>query len=114
MFEDSLVESRDRLASKSRGWITVGSVGLQCLVAATIVVVPMIHPEMLSVGAMEPVVMMPVLKKAPVVVRARTEIAAHAAAGSLPTVMAAMRTAVLPRCNLSIRIWAAVSLCLRT
>ena len=96
MFEDSLVESRGRFASKSRRWITVGSVGLQCLIAGVIVLVPILRPEALPFRALAPMVVVPVLKKPPVVVERRPEMAARASSVALPSMMAATRVAVLP------------------
>jgi protein TonB len=81
MFEDSLLESQGRLASKSRRWITVGSVGLQCLIAAAIVIVPMVKPEALPFTTVAPAVFVPVPKKPPVIVK----VAAVHAASSRPS-----------------------------
>ena len=97
MFEDSLMESRGRFASKSRRWITVGSIGLQCLIATGFVLIPILHPEALPFRAIAPIVVVPVLKKPPVViVEQRPRIAAQANAIAVPSVMVATRVAVLP------------------
>ena len=97
MFEDSFVESRNRFASKSRRWITVGSVGLQCLVAGAIVVVPLVRPEALAFRSVAPIVVMPALKKPPVIVeQVRPASSRQSSSMSLPTVQAATRAAVLP------------------
>ena len=96
MFEDSLVESRGRFASKSRRWITVGSVGLQCLIAGAMVLVPILRPEALPYRGLAPIVVVPVMKKPPVVVERRPEMTTRASSAMLPTVMAATRVAVLP------------------
>lgn len=69
MFEDSLLESQGRPVSKSRRWITVGSVGLQCLLAAAIVIVPMVKPEALPISTMAPALLVPLVKKHPVMVK---------------------------------------------
>ena len=99
MFEDSLMESQGRLVSRSRRWITVGSVGLQCLVAVVVVVVPMVHPEALPFRAMAPAVVIPAMRKPPVVVREVSHAAAASSAPALPTIREAMpatRVATLP------------------
>jgi len=84
MFEDSLLESQGRLASKSRRWITVGSIGLQCLVAAVIVIVPMVKPEALPFASVAPAVFVPLPKKPPVVVKVAETSARASSAASLP------------------------------
>ena len=84
MFEDSLLESQGRLVSKSRRWITLGSVGLQCLVAAVIVIVPMVKPEALPFSAMAPAVVVPLPKKPPVIVRVAETSARASSAAALP------------------------------
>jgi len=87
MFEDSLLESEGRLASKSRRWITVGSVGLQCLVAAAIVIVPMVKPEALPFSTVAPAVFVPIPKKPPVIVKvAETSARSATAATAMPVV----------------------------
>jgi protein TonB len=96
MFEDSLMESRGCFASKSRRWITVGSVGLQCLIAGTMVLVPILRPEALPFRGLAPVVIVPVLKRPPVVVEHRQEVATRSSSVALPSAMAATRVAVLP------------------
>jgi protein TonB len=87
MFEDSLLESQGRLVSKSRRWITAGSIGLQCLIAAAIVIVPMVKPEALPFTTVAPAVFVP-LKKPPVVVKvAETHAAASAAAAPMREIL---------------------------
>lgn len=87
MFEDSLLESQGRLVSKSRRWITVGSVGLQCLVAAAIVIVPMVKPEALPFSTMAPAVFVPLVKKPPVMVKV---VATHATSSATVAVLPPM------------------------
>ncbi|RXH56025.1 energy transducer TonB [Granulicella sibirica] len=96
MFEDSLMESRNRLVSKSRRWITVGSVGLQCLIAGAIVMVPLVRPEALAFRSIAPVVVVPALKKPPVVVEQVRPVARQSSAASLPVIQTATRAAMLP------------------
>jgi periplasmic protein TonB len=47
MFEDSLVESQVAYISSGKRWTALASVTLQCAVAATLVVLPLLHPERL-------------------------------------------------------------------
>jgi periplasmic protein TonB len=47
MFEDSLVESQVSHISSGKRWTALASVTLQCAVAATLVVLPLLHPERL-------------------------------------------------------------------
>jgi periplasmic protein TonB len=47
MFEDSLVESQVSHISSGKRWTALASITLQCAVAATLVVLPMLHPERL-------------------------------------------------------------------
>ena len=96
MFEDSLVESCGRISSDRLRWIAVGSLGLQCLIAGVIVLVPVLRPEALPFRLLSPAVVVPMLKKPPVVVEQRRVNTAQAAAPSMPSVMAATRAAILP------------------
>jgi protein TonB len=48
MFEDSLVESQVSHISSGKRWTALASVTLQCAVAATLVVLPLLHPERLT------------------------------------------------------------------
>ena len=96
MFEDSLVESRGRFASSSRRWITAGSVGLQCLTAGLMVLIPILRPEALPFRGLAPIVAVPLMKKPPVVVDQRPQSTTRASSPALPTVMEATHVAVLP------------------
>ncbi len=83
MFEDSLVESRNRLASRSRRWIALGSFGLQCLVVGMVVVVPLTRPGALPFRAMmAPVVVIPAVRKPPVRVEHVESTAAESSAAA--------------------------------
>jgi protein TonB len=99
MFEDSLEESRNRLASKSRRWITVGSTVVQCLMAGAIVLWPLVRPGALSFqGMMAPVVVAPVVKRPPVRVerQAAASPASLAAPLNPPVLRLGGRRAILP------------------
>ena len=45
MFEDSLVESQISPVSSTKRWTALGSIALQCAIAATLVVLPLLRPE---------------------------------------------------------------------
>ena len=47
MFEESLVESQVSHISSGKRWTALASVTLQCAIAATLVVLPLLHPERL-------------------------------------------------------------------
>src|SRR5579871_4171651 len=48
MFEDSLVESQVSHISSGKRWTALASITLQCAVAATLVALPLLHPERLT------------------------------------------------------------------
>jgi protein TonB len=62
MFEHSLVESRGLTVSKGRTWTALGSLVLQCAVGATLIVVPMLRPELLTITTAPPTITVPNLK----------------------------------------------------
>jgi protein TonB len=64
MFEDSLMESQNRLSSPNQRWITIVSLTLQCSLAATALVLPLLHPEVLPFHIAAPAINLP-LKRAP-------------------------------------------------
>jgi protein TonB len=59
MFEDSLMESQNRLSSPNQRWTTILSLTLQCAVAAAIVALPLLHPEALPFRVDAPKVTLP-------------------------------------------------------
>jgi protein TonB len=59
MFEDSLMESQNRLSSPNQRWTAIMSLTLQCAVAAAIVALPLLHPEALPFRVDSPKVMLP-------------------------------------------------------
>jgi protein TonB len=65
MFEDSLVVSRIVPASAARRWTIAGSTALQAAVAAVLIVVPLLHPELLSFHVSTPLVFTPPPPKPP-------------------------------------------------
>jgi protein TonB len=59
MFEDSLMESQNRLSSPNQRWTAVLSLTLQCAVAAAIIALPLLHPEALPFHTDAPKVFLP-------------------------------------------------------
>lgn len=85
MFEDSLFASQDRIASKSVRWTSIVSVGLQLVVVALLIVVPMLRPEALALKHQAPPVFM-TLQPKPIVKVERVETAKSAIATTTPAV----------------------------
>src|SRR6201995_2922187 len=50
MFEESLLESSHLIRTQSR-WPAFASFGLQAAIAATIIIIPILHPEVVPVHA---------------------------------------------------------------
>lgn len=84
MFQESLVESSSLLRGRSR-WPAVISFALQVAIAAALVALPLLHPEILTVRAPRISVTAP-WRKPPVVVerRVRVETSSAASAVSVP------------------------------
>jgi protein TonB len=78
MFQESLVESSSLLRGRSR-WPAVISFGLQAAIAAALVVLPLLHPEILQVRAPRISVAAPVWKR-PVVAEPRVRVETSSAA----------------------------------
>jgi protein TonB len=84
MFQESLVESSSLLSGRSR-WPAVISFGVQALIVAALIVLPLMHPEILRVRAPRISVTAPWLKPPVVPERpVRMETSAAAAAFSAP------------------------------
>jgi len=64
MFEDSLMESQNRLSSPNQRWTTLASLTLQCALAATLIALPLLHPEVLPFRVDAPTIALP-LKPVP-------------------------------------------------
>jgi protein TonB len=64
MFEDSLMESKRHL-SKRRGWTTLLSSGLQILVLAILVVIPLLHTDAITAVYNATVIPAPLISPAP-------------------------------------------------
>ena len=92
MFQESLVESSSLLRGRSR-WPAVISFALQATIATTLIVLPLLHPEILPLGAPRISLTAPRLKP-PVVVeqRVRVETSSTENAVSVPTQAARIST----------------------
>ena len=66
MFEDSLVESRISHISSGKRWTALASITLQCAIAGTLVVLPLLHPERLTSRIENLPVFVPLQPKPPV------------------------------------------------
>jgi protein TonB len=85
MFEGSLVESRGLVVSGTQRWTALGSLTLQCAVAALLIAFPMVRPGSLPMTSNVPRLTMPMpVKPAVVPVRVDTQ-ASSSTAMSAPT-----------------------------
>jgi protein TonB len=84
MFEGSLVESRDLVASKTRKWTALGSLALQCAIAAVLIAIPTLRPEMLPVSVTAPKITIPEMRQTQVVQQVTRAAVRAAAAMSVP------------------------------
>jgi protein TonB len=93
MFEDSLVESRVSHLSSGQRLTALASISLQCAVAATLMILPLLHPERLVTRMAAPPVLMPLRPKPPLhVERAQ----ASSAPSSTNMVVASVARSLLP------------------
>ena len=85
MFEGSLVESRGLVVSGTQRWTALGSLTLQCALAALLLTIPLIRPEVLPPISVAPqlTVPLPVKPQVPMVQTKMT--AASSSAMSVPT-----------------------------
>jgi protein TonB len=82
MFEDSLVESQVARVSAVKRWTMAGSTVLQMAIAATLIVIPLMHPERLTFHVDTPLVFTPLPPKLPVPVQ--QQVAATSSMDALP------------------------------
>ena len=88
MFEGSLVESRGIAVSRAQRWSAVGSAVVQLMLAALVVIIPLMRPQTMKIFTQAPHLAMPPLHvRPPQVVHVNTSntSAAGPAAPSLPT-----------------------------
>ena len=78
MFEDSLVDSRVTSLSATKRWTMAGSTALQIAIAATLVVIPLLHPERLAFHVETPLVFTPPPLRPPLPVQQQQAAAASA------------------------------------
>jgi periplasmic protein TonB len=101
MFEDSLFASRVGAVSASKRWTVAASVALQASLAAVVIVLPLLHPEGLPFHMDSPKVLMPLMRKPPVVETRRVE--ASSASMAMPGVTRTpLLTSLLPTLNPSV------------
>lgn len=98
MFEDSLVISRTDHIPTAKRWTIAGSVIAQCILAALVIVVPLLHPAAMTLETAAPRVLAPVLSKPPVTVHVR-QTANVSTAPSMPTTATPSRPLLFPTQN---------------
>jgi len=85
MFEECLVESRGLVASKTQRWTALGSVGLQCALAALLIAMPLLRPQRLAIPTDAPHLTIPLPIQPPPPMHVQAATASSSAAPSLPT-----------------------------
>jgi len=86
MFEENLVASQVRSVSTTKRWTMVGSTALQVAIAATLIVIPMLHPERLTLHLQTPLVFTPPPPRPPLpVTQSEPASSETAAIPSVPT-----------------------------
>jgi protein TonB len=93
MFQGSLVESTSLLRGRSR-WPAVISFGLQAVIAAVVIVLPLMHPEILSVRAPRILVTAPWMQP-PVVPQPRVRVETSSSTNAVSAPAPATRSATL-------------------
>lgn len=84
MFEGSLVESRVHVISKTQKWTALGSLALQCTIAAVLIAISIVKPEVLPMKAPPPQITVPNLRPVELVQRTTASAVSAAAAIALP------------------------------
>jgi periplasmic protein TonB len=93
MFERSLIASEVQAVSATKRWTMVGSTALQVAVAATLIVIPMFHPERLVAHIEAPIVFTPPPPRPPLPVE---HAAASSQASATPTLPMIVRRPLVP------------------
>jgi len=84
MFEGSLFESRGLVASKTQKWTALGSFALQCAMAAVLISIPMLRPQVLPLTVAAPHISVPEIRQTQVVQQVTRAAVRAAAAMSVP------------------------------
>ena len=84
MFEGSLVESDGLVASRTQKWTALGSLALQCTIAAVLIAIPMLRPEVLPLSVAAPRISVPEIRQTQVVQQVTRAAVRAAAAMSVP------------------------------
>ncbi|HMG01798.1 MAG TPA: TonB family protein [Edaphobacter sp.] len=92
MFEESMVESQNRLTPATGRWTMIGSITLQTILAITVIVLPLSHPESLSFHITTPLVFTPPPPRPPLPVTVAHP--ASSAATSTPSLPVTTRSLV--------------------
>ena len=86
MFEDSLVESQVSHVSSGQRLTALASITFQCAIAATLVVIPVLHPERLVLRMPPPLVLAPVPPKPPLHIEPAKPSSASSSTNTTPAV----------------------------
>ena len=84
MFEGSLVESRGLPLSQTQRWAALGSLTVQCAVAALLLALPLLRPQVLPMLTEAPQIALPFVSRPPVVPLRTAAVAASSSAVSAP------------------------------
>jgi len=90
MFEDSLVESQVAAVSAVKRWTMLGSTALQAAIAATLITLPLLHPERLAFHVETPLVFTPPPPRPPIHVEAQQMASSSTDAVSIPVMQRPM------------------------
>jgi protein TonB len=96
MFEDSLVESQISHVSSGQRWTALASITFQCAIGATLVVIPMLHPERLVLRMPSPQVLVPVPPKPPLRIERVQTSSAPSSTASISSVARTVSTRLFP------------------
>lgn len=102
MFEDSLVESQVSHISSGKRWTALASITLQCAIAATLMVLPLLHPERLTSRIETLPVFVPLAPKPPVhVEHVQPSTASPSTSTAIPTATHSILPPLHPTPNVS-------------
>jgi protein TonB len=96
MFEENMVESQNRLIPATSRWTMAGSITLQTILAITVIVLPLSHPESLSFHITTPLVFTPPPPRPPLPVTAAHPASAATPASSLPVTTRSLIRTLIP------------------